>query len=53
MRQIVEKCWEQIVHVRHLNFDFQVAYDIVLGKEMWSEMNKLGFPAKLVKLCKI
>jgi hypothetical protein len=33
---------------------FSSSCDMVRGKEMWSEMNKLGFPApKLIKLCKI
>ena len=53
MRQILEKCWEQNVHVHHLNFDFKVAHDTVWRKEMWSEMHKLGFPEKLVKLRRI
>jgi hypothetical protein len=47
MRQILEKSWEQNVHVHHLNFDFQVARDTVWRKEMWSEI-----PEKLVKLCR-
>ena len=41
------------MHVHHLNFDFQVAYDTVCRKEMWSEMHKLGVPGKLVRLCRI
>jgi hypothetical protein len=53
MRQILEKCWEQNVRVHLPNFDFQVAHDSVWRKEMWSEMHKLGFPEKLVKLCRI
>jgi hypothetical protein len=39
--------------VTHLFIDFQAAYDTVWRKEIWSEMDKLGFPQKLVKLCKI
>ena len=33
--------------------DFKAPYDTVLRKEIWSEMHKLGFPKKLVKLCRI
>jgi hypothetical protein len=53
MKQILGKCWEQDVHVHRLHFYFQLAYDTVWRKEIWSEMLKLGFPEKLVKLYKI
>jgi sorting nexin-29 len=33
--------------------DFQAAYDNVWRNEIWSEMHKLGFPKKLVNLCRI
>jgi hypothetical protein len=33
--------------VPHLFIDFQVRYDTVWRKEIWSEMYKLGFPKKL------
>jgi hypothetical protein len=39
--------------VPHLFIDFQAGYDTVWRKEIWSEMDKLGFPKKLVKLCRI
>jgi len=44
MRQILVKCWEQNTDVHNLFIDFQAAYDTVWGKEIRSEMPKLGPP---------
>ena len=52
MKQMLEKCQEQNTDVHHLFIDFQAAYDTVWRKEIQSEMHKLGFPEKLVKLCR-
>jgi len=32
---------------------FQAPYDTVWRGEIWFEMDKVGFPKKLVKLCRI
>jgi hypothetical protein len=32
---------------------FRAAYDTVWRREVWLEMHILGFPKKLVKLCRI
>jgi len=53
MRQILEKCREQNIDVHELFIDFQAAYHTIWRKEVWSAMNKLGFPKTLVKLCRI
>jgi hypothetical protein len=44
---------QQNVDAHNLFIDFQVAYDTVWRKEMRSEMQKVGFSQKLVKLCRI
>jgi len=44
---------EQNVDVHNLFIDFQAACDTVWRKAIWSEMHKIGFPQKLVKLCRI
>jgi hypothetical protein len=49
----LEKCWEHNIDVRRLFIDFQAANDTVWRKEISSEMHKLCFPPKLVKLCRI
>lgn len=36
-----------------LFIDFQASYGALWRKEIWSEMYKLGFPPKLVKLYRI
>jgi len=51
VRKILGK--EQNVDVHRLFIDFQAAYDTVCRKEIQSEMYKVGFPQKLVKLCRI
>ena len=53
IREILEKYWEQNADVHNLFIDFQVAYDTVWRKEIWSAMHKLGFPRKIVKFCRI
>jgi len=49
----LEKCWEQNVEVLHLFIDFQASYGTLWRKEIQSEILKLGFPKKLVKLYRI
>jgi sorting nexin-29 len=49
----MEKCWEQNIDAYYLFIDFQSAYDTIWRKEIWNEMHKLGFPKKLVNLCRI
>jgi hypothetical protein len=43
----------RIYIIHYLFIDFQAAYDNVWRNEIWSEMHKLGFPKKLVNLCRI
>jgi hypothetical protein len=38
--------------VTHVFIDFKAAYDTVSRKEIWNEMDKLGFPQKLVNCAK-
>jgi hypothetical protein len=51
VRQILEKSWEQNIDVYNPFIDFQATYDTVWRVQIWSEMHKLGFPKKLVKMC--
>jgi hypothetical protein len=57
MRQILAKCWEQNIDVHNLFIDFQAVYGTVWGKEIRSEMRKLGLPPPQKKenrsLCRI
>ena len=53
MRQLIEKCWEQNIDTHHLFLDFESAYDSVLKDEIWEPMHHIGFPEKLINLCRI
>jgi hypothetical protein len=53
MRLILGKWCEQNKEVPHIFIRFQTAYDTVWRKEIWSEMQKQGFPQKIVNLCRI
>jgi hypothetical protein len=37
---------KQNIEVHHMLIDFQAPYDTTRGKEIWTEMHKLGFPPK-------
>jgi hypothetical protein len=46
MRQILGKCCEQNKEIHRIFIRFQTAYDTVWRKEIWSEVQKQGFPHK-------
>ena len=44
MRKTEDKFWEGNIDEFQLFIDFQAAYDTVWRKEIWSEIQNLGFP---------
>lgn len=50
LRQILEKTVEYNVDTFHIFVDFKAAYDSVLRSGLYSALNSLGVPAKLIHL---
>lgn len=53
MRQILEKCWEESIDIHLLFVDYRNAYDLLNKRELWNKMIEMGFPKKLIELCRM
>lgn len=53
MRQEAEKCWEQNIDLHCFFLDFESAYDNLILNKIWAHMHQLGFPRKLINVCRM
>lgn len=53
LRQVIAKALAFQVDYHHLFVDFKQAYDTPRRDELFSAMNRFGFPAKLIKLSRM
>lgn len=53
IRQIMEKCWEYDRELHQMFIDFKQAFDRICRTKLWSAMQELGFPKKLVNLIRM
>ena len=53
LRQILEKTREFQIDTHHLFIDFKQAYDSIIRDELYTAMNELGIPVRLILLCQM
>lgn len=53
LRQILEKTREFQIDTHHLFIDFKQAYDSIIRDELYTAMNQLGIPKRLILLCQM
>lgn len=53
LRQLLEKCWEFNRDLHNLFVDFKQAYDSIIRASLWTALEELGIPGKLIRMIKV